>query len=78
MFSFNRLVIIWRGGICLKLDVQGQESEKSLDVNRQGSWGVLKIEQFPWRSYVYHPLHRLQNRTKKTQQAKKLACSLNT
>ena len=78
MFSFNRLVIICRGGICLKLDVQGQESEKSLDVNRQGSWGVLKIEQFPWRSYVYHPLHRLQNRTKKTQEAKKLACSLNT
>ena len=26
MFSFNWLVIIWRGRVCLKLDVQGQGS----------------------------------------------------
>ena len=41
-------------GICLKLDVQGQE--RMLDVDRHGA-GVFKIGQFPWTSYVYYPLN---------------------
>ena len=59
MFSFNWLFIIWRaggaggGGVRLKLDVQGQGGERILDVDRRG--GVLKIGQFSWISYVYHP-----------------------
>ena len=46
MFSFNWLVIIWRRGrgVHLKLDVQSQ-----------GGWRILKIGQFSWTSYVYHP-----------------------
>ena len=57
MFSVNWLVIIWSGGgeICLKLDVQGQEGGRILDVDGQGGWGVLKIVQFWWTLYVYHP-----------------------
>ena len=56
MFSFNWLVIIWRVVFHLKLDVQGQRGKKNLDVDGQGGWGVLKIGQFWWTSYVYHPL----------------------
>ena len=57
MFSVNWLVIIWSGGgeICLKLDVQGQEGGRILDVDGQGGWGVLKIVQFWWTLYVYYP-----------------------
>ena len=51
------MVIIWRGVVRLKLDVQGQGVGKSLDVDGQGGWGVLKIGQFSWTSYVYLPLH---------------------
>ena len=29
-----------------------------LDVDGQGGWGVLKIGQFSWISYVYHPLSK--------------------
>ena len=39
----------------LKLDVQGQGGGRILDVDRQEGWGVLKIVQFSWTSYVYHP-----------------------
>ena len=57
MFSFNWLVIIWRGkGVRLELDVQGQGGGRILDVVGQGGWGVLNIGQFSWTSYVYHPL----------------------
>ena len=43
MFPFNWLVIIWRGGgVRLKLDVQGQEGGKILDVAGQVGWGVLE------------------------------------
>ena len=56
MFSFNGLAIIWREDACLKLDVQGQGGGRILDVDRQGMCGVLKIGQFSWMSYVYHPL----------------------
>ena len=44
------------GGVCLKLEVQDQEGGRTLDVDGQGGWGVLKIGQFSWTSYVYHPL----------------------
>ena len=40
----------------LKLNVQGQEGGKILDVAGQGGWWVLKIGQFLWTSYVYRPL----------------------
>ena len=43
------------GGNRLKLDVQGQEGGKILDVDGQGGWGVLIIRQFSWTSYVYRP-----------------------
>ena len=36
MFSLNWLVIIWRGGRPLKLDVQGQGDGIMLDVDGQG------------------------------------------
>ena len=39
-----------------KLDVQGRGSGRSLDVDGQGGWEVLKIGQFSWTPYVYHPL----------------------
>ena len=29
---------------------------KNLDIDGQGRWRVLKIGQFSWTSYVYHPL----------------------
>ena len=41
-------------GVRLKLDVQGQEGGRILDVDGQGRLGVLKIGQFSWTSYVYH------------------------
>ena len=47
----------WKDGgdwaICLKLDVQGQEGGQILDV---AGWGVWKIIQFSWTSYVCRPL----------------------
>ena len=43
MFPFNWLVIIWRGGwVRLKLDFQGQEGGKMLDVAGQVGRGVLE------------------------------------
>ena len=39
----------------LKLDVQGQGDGKMFDVDGQAGWGVLKIRQFLWTSYVYRP-----------------------
>ena len=53
LFHFNWLVIIWKGGIYLKLDVQSQGSGRILYVTGQSGWGVLKIGQFSWTSYVY-------------------------
>ena len=32
-----------------------QGGESILDVDGQMEWGVLKIGQFSWTSYVYHP-----------------------
>ena len=60
MFSFNLLVIIWKegGGARLKLNVQGQGGGRILDADGQVGWGVLKIEQLSWTSYMYHPLSR--------------------
>ena len=49
----------WRGGVRLKLDVQGQGDEMILDIVGQGADGALKIRQFSWTSYVYRPLRRL-------------------
>ena len=64
MFSINLLVIIWRErGVRLKLDVQSQVGERILDVDGQGGYGVLKIGQFSWTSYVYHPLRKIYRNT---------------
>ena len=43
------------GGTCLKLDFQGQGGRRMLDIDGKGGRGVMKIEQFSWTSYVYHP-----------------------
>ena len=43
-------------GWMLKLDFQGQGGGRKLAVNKQGGWKDLKIGQFSWASYVYHPL----------------------
>ena len=52
-----------RGGVVrLKLDVQGRGTERILDVDGQGGWGVLKIGHFSWTSYAYHPLSDVANR----------------
>ena len=45
------------GGVHLKLDVQGQGGGRIFDVDGQGGWGVLKIGQFSWTSYMYHFLY---------------------
>ena len=45
-----------RGEVRLKLDAQGQGGGRMVDVDGQGRWEVLKIGQFLWTSYVYHPL----------------------
>ena len=39
----------------LELEVQGQGDGRILDLDGQGGWVVLKIEQFSWTSYVYYP-----------------------
>ena len=49
MFSFNWLIIIWRAEVRLKLDVQGQGGGRILDVDGQGRWGVLKLDNFHGR-----------------------------
>ena len=30
-----------------------------MDIDGQGGWGVLKIGQFSWKSYVHHPYMKL-------------------
>ena len=64
MFSFNWLGIIWRGGVRLKFNVQGQGGEGILDLDGQrGRGGILKIGNFhggnmciipKWNSYTWH------------------------
>ena len=49
LFHFNWLVIIWKGGIYLKLDVQSQGSGRILYVTGQSGWGVLKLDNFHGR-----------------------------
>ena len=41
------------GGVRLELDVQGQGDGGILNVAGQGRWGIFKIVQFSWTSYVY-------------------------
>ena len=43
------------GKVHLKLDVQVQGGGSVLDLDGKGGWGVLKIRQFSWTSYVYRP-----------------------
>ena len=50
--SFGEEGVVGKGSS--KLDVQGQEGRKILDVERQGS-GVSKIVQFSWAPYMYCP-----------------------
>ena len=45
-----------RKGGRLKLNVEVPGGGRILDVDGQGGWGVLKIGQFSWTSYVCHPL----------------------
>ena len=45
----------------MKLDAGGQGGGKILDLDGQGGWGVLKIQQFSCTSYAHHPLNYLQN-----------------
>ena len=40
------MVIIWKGGVRLKLDVQGQEGGRILDVTGQGDGGSWKLDNF--------------------------------
>ena len=44
-----------RGGVRLKLNVPGQGDGRICDADGQGV-RVLKIGQFSWAPYVYHPL----------------------
>ena len=46
MFSFKGLVKIWRGEVCLKLDVQGQEGERILDIGGQRGWRSWNLDNF--------------------------------
>ena len=49
MFSFNLLVvIIWRGGVWLKLDVQIQGGWGILDIDGQVGRGSCKLCNFHW------------------------------
>ena len=50
-------------GIRLKLDVLDQGSGRILNIDRQGV-GILRIGQFSWTSYVYHPLSVKKNPAK--------------
>ena len=53
-------VCVWGGGggVRLKLEVQSQGNGKILDVDGHVGWGVLKIRQFSWTSYVCRPLKK--------------------
>ena len=41
-----------------KIGRPGQGGRNILDLDGQGGWGVLKIKQFSWTSYVYRPYCR--------------------
>ena len=45
---------MWREGVCLKLDVQGQGGEKILEVDGQEVGASLKLDNFHGR-HVYRP-----------------------
>ena len=55
MFPFNWLVIIWRGGVHLELDIQGQGGGKLLDVDWQGGRGSWKLDNFQGRDMCIIP-----------------------
>ena len=46
MFPFNWLFIIWRRGVRLELDIQGQEGGGILDVHGQGGGGLENLTIF--------------------------------
>ena len=59
MFSFNWLVIIWRRGERGSFGIGRPRSRVWKNFGRtwtSGGWGVLKIWQFSWTSYVHHLL----------------------
>ena len=55
IFSFNWLVIIWRRGIRLKLDVQVQVGGRILDVDGKGGGGSYKLDNFHGRHMFITP-----------------------
>ena len=75
MFSFKWLNIIWREGVRLKLRVQGQGGERTLDVDGQGGGGLKNWTVFmdvicvsspiffriisKWYAHFTHPLHTI-------------------
>ena len=58
MFSFNWLVIIWRGESRLKLDFQGHGGGKILDVDGQGGGGSSKLDNFHGRHMYIIPIRK--------------------
>ena len=56
MFPFNWLVIIWRGGgVCEKLDIQGQRGGRNLDVPGQVGGESWKLGNFHGRHMCIVP-----------------------
>ena len=49
MFSFKGLVMIWREGVCFKLDIQSQEGKRISDIVGQRGWRSWKLDSFPGR-----------------------------
>ena len=58
MFSFNWLIIIWKWGRGNMFEIGCSRSRGWKNFGRRWTreWGVIKIEQFSWTSYVLHSL----------------------
>ena len=56
LFSFNWLIIIWRGGDLFETGSPRSRGWKFLGRSWTRGWGFLGIGQFSWTSYVYRPL----------------------
>ena len=58
MISFNWLIIIWKWGRGSMFEIGCSRSRGWKNFGRRWTreWGVIKIGQFSWTSYVLHPL----------------------